>query len=340
MKAIPMSDPTSPWLFCTAPCMDWTDRHCRYFWRQLTCHGRMYTEMVTTGALLHGDIGRHLDFDAVEHPIALQLGGSVPRDLASCAKLAEEHGYDEVNLNCGCPSDRVQNGRFGACLMAEPALVRDCVAAMRSRVDIPVTVKQRIGIDHQESFAELVDFVGTVAEGGCEVFIVHARKAWLEGLSPKENREIPPLNYPWVYDLKRQFPDLTIVLNGGIGDLGSCENHLSKVDGVMLGRAVYQTPWLLSEVDARLFGQSAPAASREAVILGLITYVDDYLARGGRLNHVTRHVLGLFHNQPGGRLFRRKLSQEAHQAGAGSDTLLAALAEVSRCADRQTRITA
>ena len=328
--------PPSPWRFCTAPCMDWTDRHCRFFWRQLTQRARLYSEMVTTGALLHGDIDRHLYFNAEEHPIALQLGGSVPNDLAACARLAEDYGYDEVNLNCGCPSDRVQNGRFGACLMAEPELVRDCIAAMRDAVSLPVTVKQRIGIDHQESFSELVDFVGTVAEGGCEVFIVHARKAWLEGLSPKENREIPPLNYPWVYQLKEKFPNLTIVINGGIADITECEQHLERVDGVMLGRAAYQTPWLLSDVDRRLFGDSDCGADRASVIAALVGYIDSYLANGGRLNHITRHILGLFHQQPGGRLFRRKLSEEAHQLGAGSDTLLAALDEVTRRTEKQS----
>ena len=316
--------------------MDWTDRHCRFFWRQLTQRARLYSEMVTTGALLHGDIDRHLYFNAEEHPIALQLGGSVPNDLAACARLAEDYGYDEVNLNCGCPSDRVQNGRFGACLMAEPELVRDCIAAMRDAVSLPVTVKQRIGIDHQESFSELVDFVGTVADGGCEVFIVHARKAWLEGLSPKENREIPPLNYPWVYQLKEKFPNLTIVINGGIADITECEQHLERVDGVMLGRAAYQTPWLLSDVDRRLFGDSDCGADRAAVIAALVGYIDSYLADGGRLNHITRHILGLFHQQPGGRLFRRKLSEEAHQLGAGSDTLLAALDEVTRRTEKQS----
>jgi len=316
--------------------MDWTDRHCRFFWRQLTQRARLYSEMVTTGALLHGDIDRHLYFNAEEHPIALQLGGSVPQDLAACATLAEGYGYDEINLNCGCPSDRVQNGRFGACLMAEPALVRDCVAAMRDAVSLPVTVKQRIGIDHQESFSELVDFVGTVADGGCEVFIVHARKAWLEGLSPKENREIPPLNYPWVYQLKDTFPNLTIVINGGIADIAECEHHLERVDGVMLGRAAYQTPWLLSDVDRRLFGDLDRGADRAAVIAALVAYIDSYLADGGRLNHITRHILGLFHQQPGGRLFRRKLSEEAHQLGAGSDTLLAALDEVTRRTEKQS----
>jgi tRNA-dihydrouridine synthase A len=286
--------------------------------------------MVTTGALLHGDVDRHLNYGSPEHPLALQLGGANPQDLAQCAKLAEARHYDEVNLNCGCPSDRVQNGRFGACLMAEPELVRDCVAAMREAVDIPVTVKQRIGIDHQESFEELCDFVGIVAEGGCNVFIVHARKAWLEGLSPKQNREIPPLNYAWVYALKKQFPHLTIVLNGGIQSLEECEEHLIEVDGVMLGRAAYQTPWLLSSVDSRLFGAKDPATSREAVIAELSEYVDIYLKNGGRLNHVTRHLLGLFHQQPGGRLFRRALSERAHLVDADSGVLLAALAEVTQ----------
>ena len=232
----PHSDLHSPWRFSTAPCMDWTDRHCRRFWRTLTRQARVYTEMVTTGALLHGDVERHLRFNEEEHPVALQLGGAVAADLAQCAALGEERGYDEINLNCGCPSDRVQNGRFGACLMAEPALVRDCITAMREACNIPVTVKHRIGIDHQECYSELVDFVGTVASGGAEVFIVHARKAWLQGLSPKENREIPPLNYDWVYHLKRDFPELTIVINGGIETLDACEQHLEHVDGVMLGR--------------------------------------------------------------------------------------------------------
>lgn len=342
MNEIPLdlvpSGPQSPWRFCTAPCMDWTDRHCRHFWRQLTRQSRLYTEMVTTGALLHGDIDRHLNYGSQEHPLALQLGGSNPQDLAHCAKLAEARHYDEVNLNCGCPSDRVQNGRFGACLMAEPELVRDCITAMREAVDIPVTVKQRIGIDHQESFDELRDFVGIVAEGGCNVFIVHARKAWLEGLSPKQNREIPPLNYTWVYALKEQFPQLTIVLNGGIQSLEECEHHLTKVDGVMLGRAAYQTPWLLSSVDSRIFGAEDPAPSRESVIYKLSDYVETYLAQGGRLNHVTRHILGLFHQQPGGRLFRRALSEGAHLSGADASVLLAALAKVTQRHDNESMV--
>ena len=282
--------------------------------------------MVTTGALLHGDQSRHLDFSDEEHPVALQLGGSQPTDLAACARLGEQWGYDEINLNCGCPSDRVQNGRFGACLMAEPELVRDCVAAMQDRVSIPVTVKHRIGIDHQESYEELANFVGTVASGGAEVFIVHARKAWLQGLSPKENREIPPLNYEWVYRLKRDFPALTLVLNGGITDLGTSSKALAHLDGVMLGRAAYQNPWLLAEVDAALFGLDRVCESRSAAIEALLPYIDQMLARGARLNHITRHILGLYQGQPGGRRFRRHLSERAHRDGATSAVLREAVA--------------
>jgi len=299
----------------------------------MTRHARLYTEMVTTGALLHGDVKRHLQFNDCEHPLALQLGGSDPKDLAQCAALGQSWGYDEINLNCGCPSDRVQNGRFGACLMAEPALVRDCIAAMRDAASIPITVKHRLGIDHQESYAELVDFVGTVANGGCDVFIVHARKAWLQGLSPKENREIPPLNYPWVHQLKKDFPSLTIIINGGITNLSEAEAQLKYVDGVMLGRAPYQNPWLLSEVDPKFFGVGAPLHSREAVIDSLIDYIDNTLSDGNRLHHVTRHVLGLYQRQPGGRQFRRVLSEGAHQATANSD-LLRNAADV--CAARRT----
>lgn len=306
--------------------MDWTDRHCRYFWRLLSRRARLYTEMVTTGALLHGDIERHLRFNPEEHPVALQLGGSDPADLARCARLGQEWGYDEINLNCGCPSDRVQSGRFGACLMAEPDLVRDCVAAMVDACDIAVTVKHRIGIDRQESYAELSDFVGTVADGGVKTFIVHARKAWLEGLSPKENREIPPLNYDWVYQLKRDFPELTIVLNGGIESLQASQDHLAHVDGVMLGRAPYQNPWLLAEVDSVLFNESDPAKTRESVVHALLPYIIDQIAAGSRLHHISRHVLGLYQRQPGGRQFRRKLSQEAYKPEAQAETLLAAAA--------------
>ncbi len=307
--------------------MDWTDRHCRRFWRVLTRRARVYTEMVTTGALLHGDVERHLRFNDEEHPVALQLGGAAPEELAQCAALGEQWGYDEINLNCGCPSDRVQNGRFGACLMAEPTLVRDCVAAMRAACDIPVTVKHRIGIDHQECYSELVNFVGTVAEGGAEVFIVHARKAWLQGLSPKENREVPPLNYPWVNQLKRDFPDLTIVINGGIETLDACEQHLEHVDGVMLGRAAYQNPWLLSEVDARLFEATASVdRTREQVIETMLPYIEEQLSDGARLHHVTRHMLGLYQGQYGGRQYRRHLSEHAYKTEAGVATLLEAAA--------------
>ncbi len=311
--------------------MDWTDRHCRYFWRLLSRQARVYTEMVTTGALLHGDQSRHLDFSDEEHPIALQLGGSDPADLAACALLGQQWGYDEVNLNCGCPSDRVQNGRFGACLMAEPELVRDCVAAMRDRVSIPVTVKHRLGIDHQESYEELAHFVGTVASGGADVFIVHARKAWLQGLSPKENREVPPLNYEWVFRLKRDFPELTVVLNGGITDLDTCEQALGQVDGVMLGRAAYQNPWLLAQVDRTLFGLADACDSRTAAMEALLPYIDHMLMQGARLNHITRHILGLYQGQPGGRRFRRHLSEQAHRDGATSETLREA---VSLCTPR------
>ena len=307
--------------------MDWTDRHCRRFWRTLTRHTRVYTEMVTTGALLHGDVERHLQFNDEEHPVALQLGGAAPAELAACAALGEEWGYDEINLNCGCPSDRVQNGRFGACLMAEPALVRDCITAMREACELPVTVKHRIGIDHQECYSELVDFVGTVASGGAEAFIVHARKAWLQGLSPKENREIPPLNYEWVYHLKRDFPELTIVINGGIETLAACEQHLEHVDGVMLGRAAYQNPWLLSEVDARLFEVTTSVGSaREHVIETMLPYIEKQLSEGARLHHVTRHMLGLYQGQYGGRQYRRHLSEHAYKTEAGVATLLEAAA--------------
>ncbi len=308
--------------------MDWSDRHCRTFWRQLSRHARLYTEMVTTGALIHGDRERFLAYSDEEHPIALQLGGSEPPALARCARWAQEWGYDEVNLNCGCPSDRVQNGAFGACLMAEPERVRDCVAAMRAACDVPVTVKHRIGIDHMESYEEFSNFVGTVADGGCDCFIVHARKAWLQGLSPKENREVPPLNYAWVYRLKRDFPQLTIVINGGIESLDECEAHLDQVDGVMLGRSIYHHPWLLATVDERFFSASPGTRNREDVIDQLIPYVERELAKGVRLNQITRHLLGLYQQVPGARRFRRLLSEQAHKPEAGIETLRAAVAEV------------
>ena len=319
-------------LFSIAPMMDWSDHHCRYFWRLLTRQALLYTEMVTTGALIHGDRERFLHFNPEEHPVALQLGGSEPADLARCARWAEEWGYDEVNLNCGCPSDRVQSGMFGACLMARPALVADCVRAMRAACDIPVTVKHRIGIDHMESYQELLDFVGTVAEAGCEVFIVHARKAWLQGLSPKENRDIPPLNYPWVYRLKHDLPRLCIVINGGIQTLEECRRHLQQVDGVMLGREAYQNPWLLAEVDSQLYGMDKPAASRDDVIAALLPYVERQLAAGAHLNHITRHILGLYQGVPGARKFRRHLSENAYRQTAGVEVLTGAWQQVTALA--------
>ncbi len=324
-------------LFSIAPMMDWSDHHCRYFWRLLTRQALLYTEMVTTGALIHGDRERFLYFNPEEHPVALQLGGSEPADLARCARWARDWGYDEVNLNCGCPSDRVQSGMFGACLMAHPDLVADCVKAMRDACDIPVTVKHRIGIDHMESYAELVDFVATVAEAGCEVFIVHARKAWLQGLSPRENREIPPLNYSWVHRLKRDLPQLSIVINGGIQTLEQCRQHLQRVDGVMLGREAYQNPWLLAEVDAQLYGMDKPAASRDDVIAALLPYVEQQLAAGAHLNHITRHILGLYQGVPGARKFRRYLSENAYQKTAGSEVLAAAWEQVTALADLPPR---
>ena len=310
--------------------MDWTDRHCRYFWRLLSRRARLYTEMVTTGALLYGDIGRHLDFSPSEQPVALQLGGAVPQELASAARLGQQWGYQEINLNCGCPSDRVQNGRFGACLMSEPQLVRDCLKAMQDAVSIPVTIKHRTGIDQQNDYNVLRDFVGVVSDSGCEVFIVHARNAWLQGLSPKENREVPPLHYDWVYRLKQDFPDLTIVLNGGLTSLAECEGPLAHVDGVMLGRAPYQNPWLLAAVDHALFDDEASHRTRSDVLGDLIPYIEAMCESGARLHHITRHVLGLFQGQPGGRQFRRHLSENAHRPEADSDTLRAAIALTQR----------
>ena len=308
-------------LLSIAPMMDWSDHHCRYFWRLLTKQALLYTEMVTTGALIHGDRERFLHFNVQEHPVALQLGGSDPADLARCAAWAQEWGYDEVNLNCGCPSDRVQSGMFGACLMARPQLVADCVQAMVAACDIPVTVKHRIGIDDMESYDELKGFVEPVAAAGCSVFIVHARKAWLQGLSPKENREIPPLNYPWVYQLKKDFPDLTIILNGGVQTLEESREHLLHVDGVMIGREAYQNPWMLAQADLKLYGMDNPAKSRDDVIAGLLPYVEHQLARGVHLNHITRHILGLYQGVPGARKFRRHISENAYKKQAGLEVL-------------------
>jgi tRNA-dihydrouridine synthase A len=317
--------PTIDRTLCVAPMMDWTDRHCRRFHRLLAPNALLYTEMVTTGALIHGDRERHLDFDPAERPLALQLGGSDPDELATCAGFAAAAGYDEVNLNVGCPSDRVQRGRFGACLMREPGLVRDSVAAMRAAVDIPVTVKTRLGVDEHDSFAFFSDFVGAVAESGCDVFIVHARKAWLSGLSPKENREVPELRYDRVARLKREHPELTVVLNGGITTVADALEHLERFDGVMLGRAAYQEPWLLAELQNAVHGGGAPASRADAVH-GLAGYLAGHVAAGHPTGQVSRHVLGLFRGQPGGRAWRRYLSQHAPREPANPCLLEDALA--------------
>jgi tRNA-dihydrouridine synthase A len=305
--------------------MDWTDRHCRAFHRILTRHAWLYTEMVTAAAVVHGDRARLLALAEGEHPVALQLGGADPAALAEAAAIGEAFGYDEINLNVGCPSDRVQEGRFGACLMAEPELVAASVAAMRARVAIPVTVKCRIGIDDQDGEADLARFVAVVADAGCKTFIVHARKAWLEGLSPKQNREVPPLDYARVYRLKAARPDLTVVLNGGIDDLEAAQSHLAQVDGVMLGRAAYQTPYILAEVDRRFFGAATEPLMRAEAIEALIPHVARHLQSGGRLNNVARHILGLYHGQPRARAFRRHLSEHAVRDDAGVAVLIEAL---------------
>jgi tRNA-dihydrouridine synthase A len=307
--------------FCVAPMMDWTDRHCRYFHRLISQHALLYTEMVTTGALIHGDSHRFLQFNPEEHPLALQLGGSNPQDLATCAKMAEDYGYDEVNLNVGCPSERVQNGRFGACLMIEPELVAECVAAMQQAVAIPVTVKSRIGVDDKDSYEALVNFVATIAQAGCSTFIVHARKAWLSGLSPKQNREVPPLRYDTVYQLKTDFPHLEIILNGGISTLEQADEVLQYVDGVMVGREAYHNPYMLAEVDNRFYGVQREVLLREDILESLIPYVQQQLQAGVRLNSVARHILGLFHGMPGGRLWRRQISENACKSGADETVL-------------------
>ena len=315
--------------FCVAPMMDWTDRHCRMFHRQLTRHALLYTEMVTAQAIRHGDRQRLLGFDPAEQPVALQIGGSDPALLAEASKWGEDFGYAEINLNVGCPSDRVQTGRFGACLMAEPELVRDCLGAMREAVRLPVTVKCRIGIDDQDEEEDFARFVDIVSQAGVAVFIVHARKAWLKGLSPRENREIPPLNYSRVYRLKQRRPELEIVINGGIASLDEAGAHLEHVDGVMLGRAAYQTPWVLGEVDSRLFGAPAAVQARGDAVARMKPYVARQLAAGVPLHAITRHMLGLFHGVAGGRLWRRVLSEDGVKPGAGLDVLDKALGEVS-----------
>ncbi|QQO31790.1 tRNA dihydrouridine(20/20a) synthase DusA [Bradyrhizobium diazoefficiens] len=314
--------------FSTAPMMDWTDRHCRVFHRQLTRRGLLYTEMLTTGAIIHGDRERLLGFDATEHPVALQLGGSDPRDLAEAARIGEGLGYDEINLNVGCPSDRVKDGRFGACLMAEPELVARCVAAMKRAVSIPVTVKCRIGIDDQDPEVALDTLAQAVVAAGCDALIVHARKAWLNGLSPKENRDIPPLDYDRVYRLKRAMPDVPVIINGGVPSIEEAEAHLAHVDGVMLGRAAYQEPWRLLSVDPDLFGEAAPHATMQDAIEAMMPYIEAQLARGTRLHAITRHFVGAFHAVPGARAFRRHLAEHGVKPGAGVDVLRDAIARV------------
>jgi tRNA-dihydrouridine synthase A len=315
-------------LFSVAPMMDWTDRHCRVFHRLMSRRARLYTEMLTTGAIIHGDRRRLLGFDASEHPVALQLGGSEPADLATAAKIGEDFGYDEINLNVGCPSDRVKDGRFGACLMAEPALVADGVAAMKRAVKIPVTVKCRIGIDDQDPEVALDVLARGVVAAGADALVVHARKAWLNGLSPKENRDIPPLDYDRVYRLKAALPDVPVIINGGISSVAEAARHLDHVDGVMLGRAAYQEPWRLLDVDPELFGEAAPYATMKDVFEAMFPYIEGQLAQGAKLHSMTRHFVGAFHGVPGARAFRRHLAEKGVRPGAGVDVLRDAIALV------------
>jgi tRNA-dihydrouridine synthase A len=316
------------WRFSVAPMMDWSDRHCRFFHRLLTRHALLYTEMVTTGAVLRGDRERLIGFDPAEQPVALQLGGSDPAALARCARIGADFGYVEINLNAGCPSDRVQEGRFGACLMAEPALVADCVAAMKAAVSIPVTVKCRIGIDDQDPEVALENFAASVEAARADALIVHARKAWLAGLSPRENRDIPPLDYDLVFRLKSAHPNLPVLLNGGVATVEAAREHLAKVDGVMMGRAAYQEPWRLLVVDPLLFGEPAAFASAKAAVETLMPYIERELSRGARLHSITRHLHGLFHAVPGARAFRRHLATAAVKPGACAEVLAEALALV------------
>jgi tRNA-dihydrouridine synthase A len=321
--------------FAVAPMMDWADRHCRVFHRVLTRHALLYTEMVTALAVKHGDREKLLGFDKIEHPVALQLGGSDPALLAEASKIGEDFGYDEVNLNVGCPSDRVQGGHFGACLMAEPQLVADCIAAMQAAVKIPVTVKCRIGIDDQDEETALQNFIETIAKTGCKTFIVHARKAWLQGLSPKENREIPPLNYDRVHRLKQSFPFLTITLNGGLENIEMIQENMGDLDGAMLGRAAYHNPWILQSVDPLFYNAAAPCATRRDAVLAMIPYVDEQVSKGLYLHRITRHMLGLYHAQPGGRMWRQIISTESCKSGANSAVILRALEVVEAQAARQ-----
>lgn len=307
-----------------APMLDWTDKHCRYFLRQISQHALLYTEMVTTGAIIFGK-GDYLQYNQEEHPVALQLGGSDPTDMARCAADAQKYGYDEVNINVGCPSDRVQNGRFGACLMAEPETVAACIQSMQAEVDIPVTVKSRIGIDEMDEYQDLTKFIDVVANAGCDTFIVHARKAWLKGLSPKQNRDVPPLMYDRVYQLKQQFPQLNISINGGVKTLAEAQQHLQYIDGVMIGREVYSNPYILAEVDQLFYQDSSPIKSRIEIVQAMLPYVEQQISQGARPWHVARHMLGLFQGQPGGRIWRRYLSQNGTKANAGVELLTDAL---------------
>lgn len=315
--------------FCVAPMLDWTDRHCRYFMRLISAQAVLYTEMITTGAIIHGDAHCHLNMHQAEQPVALQLGGSNPEDLAKACKIASAYHYNEINLNCGCPSDRVQNGMFGAVMMKHAETTANCVAAMAESVDLPITVKHRIGVDDFDSYEFLCDFVGTVASAGCNTFLVHARKAWLKGLSPKQNREIPELNYDRVYQLKRDFPQLEIVINGGITTLEQAQQHLEHIDGVMIGREAYTNPYLLATVDQQIYGSAEPIKSREQIAEEFVKYVSSELSEQTRLQSMTRHMLGLFHAVPGARQFRRHISENAYKTGATVDVLTEALAKTT-----------
>ena len=326
-------------LISVAPMMDWTDRHCRYFHRLLAPSALLYTEMVTTGAIIHGDADRFLAYNPEEQPVALQLGGSDPEDLAACARIAQQRGYDEINLNVGCPSDRVQRGRFGACLMLEPDLVRDCMSAMIDAVDIPVTIKTRLGVDDHYSYQYMSDFVGRVAESGCGVFVMHARKALLAGLSPKQNRDVPPLHYDWVYRLKEESPDLQVVINGGIGTVDEVKNHLEHVDGVMLGRAAYHTPWLLAECQQQLF-EKQTIKTREDIIEGMNLYIERQVSSGVAVKHISRHLLGLFQGLPGAKAWRRYLSENAYRDDNNTNLLNQALATMKKTASKSRCIEA
>ena len=315
--------------FCVAPMLDWTDRHCRYFMRLISQHAVLYTEMITTGAILYGDTDYHLAMNSAEHPVALQLGGSDPIDLAKACVLARQYDYAEINLNCGCPSDRVQNGMFGAVMMKNAQITADCIAAMQDAVDLPITVKHRIGVDDFDSYDFLCEFVSTVAKTGCTTFLVHARKAWLKGLSPKQNREIPELNYDRVYQLKQDFPDLEIIINGGVTTLAQSHEHLKHIDGVMVGREAYTNPYLLASVDQQIYGAPQPLVSREKIAEAFLDYVDNELRKGTKLQAMTRHILGLYHGMPGARQYRRHISENAYKPDASIDVLTTALAKTT-----------